>query len=149
MFVAGDRDFDLSCDGLCDVAFQSERITHFAIVGFGPKVLIRRRANQLSVDADVAALADYRPFNESIHAERFGDFGHRQFCILEGHHRRAGNYAEIVNAREAPDKSLGHAIRQIVLTWVTRKVFQRQHREGLDLGAYSSARANADYGVNE
>src|SRR6266700_408015 len=59
MFLAGDGDLDFSRDGFRDVALQSERIAHFAIVGFGPEVLISGGANQLRVHPDVVALSNH------------------------------------------------------------------------------------------
>src|SRR5215472_1035692 len=74
MFFTGDRNLDLPSNGFRYVALESERIPKFTIVGFRPKVLVSRSANQLVVDANAATLSHDRSFDKSIYPKRFGNF---------------------------------------------------------------------------
>src|SRR5208282_320040 len=127
-----DGDPDLSRYGLGYIALQIENVPQVSIIGFRPKMLVGRSANQLRVDANPAALPDYGSFDNSVYVEGFSDLWHRELRILEAHHGGAGCHAEIVYPRKGSDQSLGHSVGEIVLRRVAREVFERQYSERLD-----------------
>ena len=131
MLLSGDRNLDLSGDGLRHVALKSKHVAQLAIIGFGPEVLVGRGANQLRVNANPVALPYYRPSTTASTPQRPRDFRHRELRVLEVHHRCAGNHAQIMNPGEAPDERLGHAVSKIFLRRIAREIFQRQYGQGV------------------
>ena len=67
-------------------------------------------------------------------SQRSGDLRHRELRILEAHHRCSGNDAQIVDAGEASDESLGHSVGKVFLCWISGQVLQRQYRQRPDFG---------------
>src|ERR1700730_16756708 len=91
-------------------------------------------ANQLNSNANLAAFAYYRAFDNGIDVQGLSDVWYGRACVFETHYRRAGNDAELVDAGEASDQSLGNAVGKVILCCVTRQVFQREDCEGLNGG---------------
>ena len=129
-----EADLDLLGDSPTDLLLHFKKASVFARVFFRPNVLVGCAPNQLCVNANPASLSYYRPFDNGVHPERSGNLWYRELRVLEAHHRRAGNDAQIADPREASNQSLGHPVSKVFLCRIAREVFQRQYCKGTDFG---------------
>ncbi len=84
------------------------------------------------MDADPIAVAHDRSLDNGIHVKSSGNLRDGELGVLEMHCRGAGDDAQVMDPGQASDERLGHAIRKVFLSCITRKVLQRQYRQRSD-----------------
>ena len=110
------RDFGLKLrDNLPGhLAFDCEYIGNIAIITVGPKVAVRPRIDQLSVDTHPAASTLHAAFQHVCHAKRLGDLAQVSLCLnFVLHCRCATDYFQVRYLGQAGKDFVLHAIREV------------------------------------
>ena len=136
------RELRLDSAGDCPghLTLQHQNPAQFPLVVFGPQMLVGRSVNELHGNAHLFPLASHSPFNHSIHAQFAGNLRQGFPCAtLVMHHRSTRDDLKSTDLGKLGDQRFGHAIREILLLWVTGEVFQGQNRERLNPGRAHAA----------
>ena len=88
--------------------------------------------NQLHSYAHAAIGVEDRPFENSVDPEFASDVFQGAMHSFKLHHGRSGNHAQPFDSGQLRNQFVRHAIRQIILSRISREVFQRQNSDGVD-----------------
>src|SRR5215467_1997990 len=115
MLLFGDRNLHFLHNRLGNIALQLQHVPKFAVIYLRPEMRVGGGANELGMDTDAIAVADYRSFDNRINAKCSRDLRNRKLSTFELHDGRAGGDADAANCSETPDDLLGHPISKVFL----------------------------------
>ncbi len=111
---------------------QSQHIPHVALVGLSPQVGVAARIDELGGDPDSVTGARHRPFYHGIDTQFARDLGQGLLCSFVSLNRSMGDDPESAKLGEISDQLVRHAIAEVLLLGIVRKVMEWQDRQGLD-----------------
>ena len=125
---------DLQCDGSRHLSLKRQYIRQIALVLLRPKVAVIARTNQLRANSDLIACLRDSAFNDGIYLELSRNVRQPLRCAtFVSHHRGARDDVQCGDMCEFADEFVGHAIREKFLGRIARRIFERQHGDGLGL----------------
>ncbi len=130
---SGELDLYLSGDGAGHIALQRDDIGQIALVLFRHNMPFVTSPNQLRRDAYPLSGLHYGAFQDRIHVEFARNRRHRfAGAALVRHNGGPRNDSQGTDPRDFADQFVRQPIGKEFLGWVTRKILEGQHRDGLN-----------------
>jgi hypothetical protein len=116
-------------DGEGNLGREANGLADAAVITLRPEERVVGDADELSGDVHVVAGASDGAVDEAIDVERARDLRGRTMGALELHDGRARNDGESGVADEHGDQFVGHAVGKVLLLWISREIFEREHSQ--------------------
>ena len=109
---------------------QRQHVAHFALVAFGPELLLRARVDQVRSDADFVSGAHDRAGNQRTDTQLLRNLPQRPVRFLVAQHRWAGAHPpQAAELSQIDNQRFMHARSEVVLLGIAGQVFERQYRQ--------------------
>ncbi len=127
-----------------NLILHGKNIVKFAVILFGPNVVIADRINKLRGDPDPIGGAPDTAFQDILHTQFAGDLSNINGPPLVDKRRVARDDEELVEAGECGDDVLGYAVGEKFLFRVVGHIVERQHRDGWLVGQWQGIAISLD-----
>ena len=114
-------------DLLRHVALNRERIVQRAVVSLRPDLRVRRRVNQLHVDAQAPSFYLHAPLHHAPHPQLARNLPQGGLAAFVAYHRRSADYLERRHLGQFGQKLLVQPAREVGMRSLGAQVLKRQH----------------------
>ena len=115
-------------NGVGNLALQVQDVAAITVICLRPEMLIGVSLNELGGNTHPSTRTDDRSLDDGIYVQFASNFGQALLCAFSVRHDGGScDYPQRADFSEVRDQLIRHAVREILLRWISRKILKRKN----------------------